>query len=592
MPVTYYGFLSNTYTAALVDPKGVVVWLPFPRFDGDAVFCRLLDETHGGFFSTVPNTDYTAVQHYVTNTHTLETRYQVGQGLVTIRDFLPIGTTSLWRRLTTSVPLTLTCRPTFGFGYAIASYEITENGARFSHPQGHDGLYLNIIGPHVKSAHRDQWEVGPGTVTVTLNYVTHLGNDSAPTLPTVDQADRVERVTNQFWTLPKTPYQGPHQDLFNRSLLTIRGLTYRINGALLAAATTSLPEIVGHSRQWDYRFVWVRDGAYGAEALLMAGDTVGCRRFLEFMFNTIDLVEKPFSAPFYQVDGTRIDGERDLLWLAGHQNSRPVRVGNAATDQLQLDIEGDLLWVVYAYWEESQDSTFVRDYWWAITALVDWVQEHWQQPDASLWEFRGDQDYYLHSQLMCWVALRVGSLLAGEVMNLTGQAERWQVAADEVMRAIWHRQEQSGLPYFSQGAGHLVVDAALLLMPLYGFLSVRNKTFQTTLQKIEESLVVGDTVMRYQKDNMGDVAYPFTLAGFWLARVYLRMGEWERAESLIARQLALTTSLGLFAEHVDPATGDPHGNFPQLFPHAGVVTTLSESQRLRKKGHLWTLSQE
>ncbi len=588
--VRYYGFLSNTYTSALVDPTGILVWLPFPRFDGDAVFCRLLDETHGGFFSTLPAKEFTSEQHYVAKTHTLETRYRSGEDLITIRDFLPIGTTSFWRRLTTPVPLVLTCRPTFGFGYAIASYEITETGARFSHPNGREGLYLNIAGAHKKSSHRDQWEVGPGNVTITLSYVAHLGNESAPTLCTSDQADKIERVTNQFWAQPTSPYQGPQLELFNRSLLTIRGLTYRINGALLAAATTSLPEIVGHSRQWDYRFVWVRDGAYGAEALLMAGDTVGCRRFLEFMFNTIDLVDKPFSAPFYQVDGTRIEGERELLWLAGHQNSRPVRVGNGATDQLQLDIEGDLLWVVYAYWEESQDSTFVRDYWWAVTALVDWVQDNWQQPDASLWEFRGDQDYYLHSQLMCWVALRVGAVLAHEVMNLNTTAEHWQASANDVMRSIWHRQAQSGLPYFGQGAGHPVVDAALLLMPLYGFVSVRDKTFQATLQKIEESLVVDDTVMRYQKDNMGDVAFPFTLAGFWLARVYLRMGERERAEALIARQLSLTTSLGLFAEHVDPVTGDPHGNFPQLFPHAGVVTTLCESQRLRRKGHLWTLN--
>ncbi len=587
---TYYGFLSNTYTAALVDSGGTLVWLPFPRFDGDAVFCRLLDETHGGFLNTLPTTDFTTEQQYVPQTHTLQTLYQVGENTVTIRDFLPIGTTSFWRRLTTPIPLILTCRPTFGFGYAIASYEITDTGARFAHPNGREGLYLTIMGSHKKSSHRDQWEIGPGPVTITVTYVTHVGNELPPALGTDDQADKVERVTNQFWAQPMTPYQGPYSDLYNRSLLTIRGLTYRINGALLAAATTSLPEIVGHSRQWDYRFVWVRDGAYGAEALLMAGDSVGCRRFLEFMFNTIDLVDKPFSAPFYQVDGTRIEGERELLWLAGHKNSRPVRVGNAATDQLQLDIEGDLLWVVYAYWEESQDSTFVRDYWWAITALVDWVQENWQQPDASLWEFRGDQDYYLHSQLMCWVALRVGAVLAHEVMNLSANADRWQAAAEDVKRTIWHRQTHSGLPYFSQGVGHPVVDAALLLMPLYGLVSVHDTTFQATLHKIEESLVVDNTVMRYHKDNMGDVAYPFTLAGFWLARVYLRMGEPERAETVIARQLALTTSLGLFAEHVDPVNGVPHGNFPQLFPHAGVVTTLSESQRLKRKGHLWTLS--
>ncbi|MCL5972310.1 MAG: glycoside hydrolase family 15 protein [Firmicutes bacterium] len=586
----YYGFLSNTYTSALVDPDGTLVWLPFPRFDGDAIFCKLLDDTQGGYFNTVPEQPYEACQTYVPHTHTLETVYQVQDERVTMHDFLPIGTTSFWRVIETSVPLVLTCRPTFGFGYANASYEMTPNGAWFSHPNGREGLHLTIDGAHVKSNERDRWIVGPGRVTIALRYVAHFSRDAALDQDLGDRAEQVERVTNQFWAKPKSPYHGTHAELFDRSLLTIRGLTYRINGALLAAATTSLPEIVGQHRQWDYRFVWVRDGAYGAEALLMTGDTVGCRRFLEFMFNTVDLVNKPFSAPFYQLDGSRIEGERDLLWLSGHQNSRPVRVGNAATDQLQLDIEGDLLWVLYAYWEESQDSTFVRDYWWAVSALADWVGNNWHQPDASLWEFRGDQDFYLHSQLMCWVTMRVGSVLAREVMSLEPVADRWQRQADDIAETIWHRQSLSGLPYFTQGPGHPVMDAALLLMPLYGFVGVHDKVFQATLQQIESTLLVDGTVIRYQQDNMGEVVYPFTLAGFWLARVYLRMGRWDRAEELIERQLGLTTSLGLFAEHVDPATGEPHGNFPQLFPHAGVVTTLSEYQRLKKKGHLWTLT--
>ncbi|MHB1612564.1 MAG: glycoside hydrolase family 15 protein [Sulfobacillus sp.] len=586
----YYGFLSNTYTSALVDPEGTLVWLPFPRFDGDAIFCRLLDDTQGGYFNTLPQEPFAVRQQYVPHTHTLETIYQVQENTVTVHDFLPIGTTSFWRTVDSPIPLELTCRPTFGFGYANASYEMTPMGAWFSHPNGGEGLYLTIDGPHTKSAQRDRWIIGPGRVTVALRYVAHLGRDAGSDDSLAERADQVERITNQFWEKPKNPYHGPHAELFDRSLLTIRGLTYRINGALLAAATTSLPEIVGQHRQWDYRFVWVRDGAYGAEALLMAGDIVGCRRFLEFMFNTIDLVNKPFSAPFYQVDGSRIEGERDLLWLAGYKNSRPVRVGNAATDQLQLDIEGDLLWVLYAYWEESQDSTFVRDYWWAIAALVDWVASNWHQPDASLWEFRGDQDYYLHSQLMCWVAMRVGVVLANEVMNLGIVGERWQRQAGDIAEAIWHRQSLSGLSYFTQGAGHPGMDAALLMLPLYGFVNVHDKVFQATLEQIEKTLVVNGTVLRYQKDNMGDVAYPFTLAGFWLARVYLRMGRWDKANELITRQLSLTTTLGLFAEHVDPDTGEPHGNFPQLFPHAGVVTTLSEYQRLKKKGHLWTLN--
>ncbi|MDA8193005.1 MAG: glycoside hydrolase family 15 protein [Thermaerobacter sp.] len=576
----FYGFLSNRYTSALISPDGVVEWLAFPRFDGDAVFCRLLDPIHGGFIGLRPTSQFTAAQRYRTDSLILETILDSDQGRATIHDFLAIGRSEFWRRVTTEVPLMLTCRPTFGFGYASAAYQITETGAIFTHPQGAEGIVLIIQGPAKKLVQRDQWQIGPGMVDVVVRHSPNLTQEEEIVTEPCEDGDYVERVTDQYWKHGLIPYHGPWADMFRRSLLTVRGLTYRTNGALLAAATTSLPEAVGESRQWDYRYVWVRDGAYAAESLLLAGDPVAGRQFLEFMFNTVSLVGKPFESPFYRVDGTMTRGESELLWLSGFKNSRPVRVGNAASGQLQLDIEGDLLWTLYIYWKVTHDRTFIRDYWWAIEALVDWVARNWDQPDASLWEFRGDDDRYVHSQAMCWVAMAVGAALARDALGRDGVAERWTRTADSIRHAVLDQAQSSARAMFTQGEFHRGMDAALLTLPLYGFVAADHPLFQATLEQIERDLVHDDVVLRYTFDNMGTAHWPFTLAGFWLARVYLRMGDVGRADRIIARQMQLTTDLGLFAEHVDPDTGEQHGNFPQLFPHAALIATLVERQWL------------
>lgn len=587
----FFGFLSNSYTSALVSPEGSIEWLPFPRFDDDAVLCRILDESEGGFCSVKPSTGYTVSQRYVPRTLILETKFDTAAGRASVHDFLAIGHPTLWRQIKTDVPLVLTCHPTFNFGSASSAYELTENGAHFLNPVGSDGINLVIEGAHEKLPKRDQWLIYPGTVSVVMQYSRYFMQERKTLFTHAPDGGRVEEIIAKFWDANLVPYEGPYRSMFNQSVLVLRGLTYRTNGALLAAATTSLPESIGETRQWDYRFVWVRDGAYGAEALLLAGDAVGCRRFLEFMLNTIDLVDKPYPSPFYRVDGTRIQGESELLWLAGYKNSRPVRVGNGAASQVQLDIEGDLVWSLFLYWKETHDNVFIKDYWWAVVSLVEWTKEQWQQPDASLWEFRDDDDYYLHSQVMCWVVVKAGAVLAELALGDEKLSAQWENDADAMWHAIWKQWESLELPYFVQGHRHHKVDAALLTLPLYDFLPASHPVFLRTLSEIEKRLVHDDTVFRYESDNMGAAHYPFTIAGFWLARVYLRLGRLQDADRVIARQMNMATNLGLFAEHVDPVTNEPHGNFPQLFPHAAVLTTLVERQRFVDKKPLWTLSE-
>ncbi|NMP21840.1 glycoside hydrolase family 15 protein [Sulfobacillus harzensis] len=576
----FYGFLSNRVTSALVSPLGVVDWLPWPRFDGDAAFCRLLDSERGGFLSTLPGTTiHSHYQQYREGTLILETTLSSAEGPVTFTDFLPLGHSAFVRRIQTAIPLILTVRPTFGFGLVRAAVRPTADGAVLSNPAGRDALRVRVRGRLRELAAADMWAVGPGRVDVWVEYLDD-DRDIGDGAQGLERVDALEQAQERYWRSYRLNYHGPWQDWFQQSVLVIRALTYRTNGAMLAAATTSLPESIGQTRQWDYRYVWARDGAYGAEAVLLGGDPDACRQFLEFVFNVMAVAGKPYPSPFVRVDGTPAHGERDLLWLAGHRSSRPVRVGNAASRQRQLDIEGEILWVLWRYWRLTGDRSFVRDAWWAVEALADWIATAWSEPDASLWEFRGVTDHFTHSRVMCWVGLQAAESLAYEVMNRPDLVNRWGSAKHCVAAAIWQQQRASGQGYFTQSMKSREVDAALLLLPLYGFVPVDHPVFQRTLERIEHDLVEHDMVFRYRQDNLGRARHPFTLSGFWLSRVYLRKGDMTRADAIFEQQLAWATDLKLFAEHVDPVTGEPRGNFPQLFPHVGLVTTLMERQRL------------
>ncbi len=585
----FYGFISNRCTGTLVSPIGVVEWLPWPRFDGDAVFCRLLDDTQGGFLSTLPlDPILERRQSYVDGTLLLQTGLVTSSGQAVWTDFLPLGRAAFWRRIETDVPLRLICRPTFGFGAANASYELRDDGALFYHPDGSEGIQLHIRGRAEKLEERDAWLVGPGPVDLQLRYAADIIQEGDYLARPLEEGDRVETVTRQYWRGTAVTYHGPWQEWVHQSALTLRGLSYRNNGAMLAAATTSLPEVPGEQRQWDYRYVWVRDGAYGAEALLLAGDTVSCRQFLEFMFNVMDLVEKPYPSPFVCVDGTLVNGERELLWLSGYHGSRPVRVGNAASSQVQGDIEGGLLWLLLRYWRLTGDRTFIRDYWWAVEAQAEWLRSHWQDADASLWEFRDAPRPYTHSRALAWVGLGAAAALALEVLNNRARAVRWRHEQDRIKTTIYDDALQHG-GRFTQSFGVPGADAALLTLPLYGFVAVSDPIFRRTLALIEAELVQDGLVFRYRQDPLGHPPYPFTLAGFWLARVYLRQGRMAEADAVIGRHAELATELKLFAEHVDAESGEPHGNFPQLFPHAGLVTALMERQRVARGAPLWRL---
>lgn len=601
----FYGFLSNSHTAALVGPDGSIDWLTFPRFDSPAVFAKLLGTYDNGYFRIHPTEEGQITQDYLEDTNIIRTAWECAEGRAVVHDYLTIGRPELRRLVRSEIPLIMTFRPRFHYGLIHSAPESIAQGAIFRNPLAREALVLAINAEprsqrdRIKpSLNQGIWELPPGRYEIIVQYVS---DDEEQLVEAADviQAQMIELEHDMeheelnasltkniaFWRHRLTmlpPYDGPHEKAYRRSLLVLYGLTYETNGAIIAAPTTSLPETIGETRQWDYRYAWVRDGSYEAEALLMAGDHVGSRRFLDFLLNCIDLQGKPFDAPFFHVDGTLIRGEHDLEWLAGYEGSSPCREGNAATRQLQLDIEGDFLWAVWKYFESTQDTEFLRFYWHRLNVLVRWVEENYQQKDASLWEFRDLDNYYTHSQVMCWVALEYGAHLA-EAIGEHALATRWHTTADKIHHHVEQQAYNAKLGSYTQAFGTDAVDAALLVMPLYGFCAADDPRFLGTLAQIEKALVSGHWVYRYANDMLGTAAHPFVLASFWLARVYIRLGRLDDAQAIIDGVLGHRTDLGLLGEHADQESGEPRGNFPQGFSHLGVIMSLIELNQALKQ---------
>ncbi|MCL6563849.1 MAG: DUF5911 domain-containing protein [Firmicutes bacterium] len=568
----FYGFLSNRLTSALVGPDTSVDWLPYPRFDSPSVLTRLLGDHRHGYFRFDWDGDPAVEQSYVAGSNVLETRIGARRE-ITITDFLDPARPTLCRAVETRQEISFSLSLAFQYGLIPARIRRHRDRLRFSNPLGEGSLDLAVYdarghrlppAAQVKSG-AAVWPLRPG------RYLVELGSIEERAV----LSEKVKEAVHHWRRLVPSSYRGPHREAFERSLLVLYGLTYSPTRAVIAAPTTSLPEELGGTRQWDYRFTWVRDAAYVAEAWLMAGVTEAARDLLHFLLSLVGPEPEPFAAPLVRIDGSWHQQERELPWLPGYQGSRPCREGNGAASQLQLDIEGDLIWAVARYLELSQDLAFVSRHWPQIRRIVDFVAAHWQRRDASLWEFRNREAHYTHSKLMCWVALSKGAELA-ESLGHREHGARWAHTAQAVREAIERHGVDPQRGHYVQQFGGRGVDAALLLFPLYGYCPVDAPRFQATLRAIERELVDRGWVYRYRQDMLGAAQHPFVLANTWLARIYWRQGEVAKAEAALAPVLAAQTDLGLLGEHVDIQTGTPRGNFPQAFSHLGILQVLAE----------------
>jgi len=576
-PVLDHGLVSNMQGAALVGRDLSVDWLVLPRFDSSPLMLRLLDPARGGYWRITFEGSFSVnSRRYLNLAPIIESAVSVGGYDARVIDFMPIGIPALGRYVNAPevVRYTMEVRPRFNYGAVEPYVEGGGDDLVFLNPLNNEALELLVIEGSC-NAGADGFVSCAGKSLVLLVYwpdkrLSVLLNRDVR-ITTYGAFKDLLNKTIKFWsTLNRGVVLNPRDEtldmVYKSSITVLLSLIYRNSGGIVSAPTTSLPEIIGEGRNWDYRFVWVRDAAIAAEALLEANLISASRSILNFLVNIANMVGKPFNYSVYTVDGAQPFNENEIPWLMGYQNSKPVRVGNAATTQLQLDLEGWFLNALYKYFTVTHDINFLSDAWPVVETSAEWCSRNYTLQDAGLWEQRDRYRHYTHSKVMMWVCLDRAARLARD-MGYKELSEEWTAKAEEVRKYILDNQDL----IFTTSFEEKYVDASLLTLPLYGFIDAKDEKFLRTLDMIERELVRDGWCFRYKSDFLGVARHPFVLATEWLGMVYALLGRREDAMGVLRMIANCANDLGLLGEHVDVDTCEPRGNYPHVFSHAGYI---------------------
>lgn len=578
-----YALIGDCETAALVSREGSIDWLCVPRFDSGACFAALLGTAEHGHFTLRPAGEVrTIARRYQPDTLVLETRYTTADGEVEVIDFMPPRTRApdLLRIATCrrgAVPMRLDLVIRFDYGAIVPWVRRLPEGHGIDAIAGPDHLRLHASVPlHGENYHtRGEFTLQEGErATFDLSWAPSFGEPP----PRMDP-DEALRNTQRFWRkwAGRCSYPGgTYRDAVVRSLITLKALTYHPTGGIVAAPTTSLPEELGGSRNWDYRYCWLRDATFTLDALLMAGYTEEADAWRRWLLRAV--AGKPSQIQIlYGLRGERRMPELELGFLPGYEGSRPVRIGNGAAGQLQLDVFGELLDSMH----QARLACLCIDEegWFLQRALVEHLTTIWDQPDEGIWEVRGPRRPFTHSRVMAWVALD-RAIQAIERFGLDckdGMLARWCALRHQIHEQVCRRGFDPKLGSFVQSYGSQQLDASLLLLPLVGFLPIEDPRVKGTVAAIERRLLRDGLVIRYTPDESLD-GLPgeegaFLACSFWLVDNYVLLGRMQDAHRLFARLLALCNDVGLLSEEYDWRTGRLTGNFPQAFSHVGLVNS-------------------
>jgi GH15 family glucan-1,4-alpha-glucosidase len=588
-PLERYALIGDAGTAALVGDRGAIDWLCLPRFDSDPIFARLLDPA-AGHFSVAPSVPFTSTRRYVEDTAVLATTFRTSIGRATVYDFFAARTVPSKRRDLTPfralirrlhgeagvVPFVAEVAPRDAFGGG--RYRIRAHGGALSADRGAGSLLVRspaawTVGDGLATT---SFDVRPGeTVAVTAAYA---GRDVGvlPYGPAATEAAYEETVA--FWRrwMARCSPVGPHPDAVRRSAVVLKLLTFAPSGGIVAAPTTSLPETPGRGRNWDYRYVWVRDASWTAEALSSVGYEDEARAYLTWAINAMR-TSRPRIDSLYTVYGSTSISKREIPQLRGYDDARPVRKGNAAVGQRQLDNWGHLVEVAYG-WAHARGG-LDRETWSAISALVRFVAEHWREPDHGIWEIRSEPRQYVHSKAMGWVALDRGVRLARE-FGLRAPLDVWRRERERVRSAVLERGVDPDTGSFVQSFGSTDVDASLLLLGRTGIVPPSDGRILRTIDAVRDRLGRGELVYRYRRsDGIEGDEGAFLACSFWLAEALAAAGRVDEAREVFVSACRRSNDVGLLPEEIDPTSGAFLGNFPQALSHIAVISAAAAIER-------------
>lgn len=597
-PIENYGIVGDLYTVALVGMDGSIDFMCYPRFDSPSIFAALLDNRKGGYFQLIPVLDQSRPkQLYIPDSNILLTRFLAQSGVGEVSDFMPITDLghahNLVRRAKTirgDITWRMVCKPRFDYGRATHRVEKKKNEVLFC-SRGADKTVLRLRN-EVPIRMEDgaavaEFRLRSGeTAAFVLEDAQHPGPSRSAGQHYVAESFK---QTMNFWQgwIGKSEYHGRWRGMVNRSALTLKLLTSAQYGSIVAAPTFGLPEEVGGVRNWDYRYTWIRDASFTLYALMRLGFTVEANAFMRWIgARCVELQPGTSLQVMYGIDGRRNLDETLLKHFQGYKNSRPVRVGNGASGQLQLDICGELMDSVYIY--DKFGELISYDLWEHLAQLIQWVCQNWQRPDEGVWEVRGGEREFLYSRVMCWVAIDRGLRLA-QKRSFPAPVAQWLKVRDDIYRDVYEKFWDPKLQTFVQYKGAKTVDAAALLMPLVKFIGPSDPRWRSTLKAINQHLVEDSLVYRYNILEGADTGFPgregtFTACSFWNVECLARTGDLKLARFYFEKTLGYANHLGLYAEELG-LSGEQLGNFPQAFTHLGLISAACYLDRALNATH-------
>jgi GH15 family glucan-1,4-alpha-glucosidase len=590
-PIENHGAIGNMRSIALVDLTGTIDFFCFPNFDSPSVFAALLDDERGGRFQIQPQLSNCRVrQLYLPDTNVLLTRFLAKEGLVELTDYMPIDSvTQQPNELIRSVAVVrgnvhfkLRCQPRFNYARCRHTVQIRDRCAVFT-PENPGcqsmALYSSISLTQELQDATAEFQLGAGErATFVFGEPRPHGQE-----PVMERIEDRFRETIRFWKswIAKSKYKGRWRETVNRSALILKLMISREYGSLIAAPTFSLPEQIGGERNWDYRYTWLRDATFSLRALIRLGFVEEAESFIKWLKGRLgnDAQRGPLQV-MYGIDGRQQLDEVTLDHFSGYGNSRPVRIGNGAYQQLQLDIYGEMMDSVYL--ANKYGDQISNDGWQGMQRALAWLAKNWQRPDEGIWEVRGGAREFLHSRLMSWVAFDRASRVA-QRRSLSGPLDEWQRTRDAVREDIFTNFWDEELQSFVQSKGTKALDASVLLMPLLRFISPVDPKWRSTIKAIEAHLVEDTLVHRYETetthvDGLRGSEGSFTACSFWYIECLARAGELEKAQLLFEKMLGYANHLGLYSEELG-ADGRHLGNFPQAFTHLALISAATYLDR-------------